>query len=94
VVPALVAWTLFRAITATTRAPRPVAAGIAAGVGTLAAGAAAAVEFAVGGTDVIPAHAVATALGAGHLVIAVAEGFLTALVVRVVHRLRPDLVRA
>jgi len=93
VVPALVAWTLFRALTST-RASRPVAAGIAAGVATLAAGAAAAVEFAVGGTDVIPAHAVATALGAGHLVVAVAEGILTALVVRVVHRLRPDLVRA
>ncbi|MEA2973934.1 MAG: cobalt/nickel transport system permease protein [Actinomycetota bacterium] len=95
VVPALVAWTLFRALTST-RAPRPAAAaaGIAAGVATLAAGAAAAVEFAVGGTDVIPAHVVATALGAGHLVVAVAEGILTALVVRVVHRLRPDLVRA
>ncbi|MEA2900679.1 MAG: cobalt/nickel transport system permease protein [Actinomycetota bacterium] len=93
VIPALVAWTLFRALTST-RAPRPAAAGIAAGVATLAAGAAAAVEFAVGGTDVIPAHVVATALGAGHLVVAVAEGILTALVVRVVHRLRPDLVRA
>ena len=42
----------------------------------------------------IPARAVATALGAGHLVVAIIEGVLTALVVRVVHRLRPDLVRA
>jgi cobalt/nickel transport system permease protein len=92
VVPALVAWTLFRALT-TTRAPRPAAAGIAAGLATLAAGAAAALEFTVGGTDVIPARAVATALGAGHLVVAVIEGILTALVVRVVHRLRPDMVR-
>ncbi len=92
VVPALVAWTIFRAL-ATTRVSRPVAAGCAAGVATLAAGAAAAVEFAVGGTDVIPAGAVATAIGAGHLVIAVVEGVLTALVVRVVHRLRPDLVK-
>jgi cobalt/nickel transport system permease protein len=92
VVPAMVAWTLFRALT-TTRLPRPAAAGVAAGLATLAAGAAAAVEFTVGGTDVIPARAVATALGAGHLVLAVIEGVLTALVVRVVHRLRPDLVR-
>jgi cobalt/nickel transport system permease protein len=91
VVPALVAWTLFRAL-ASTRIPRPGAAGVAAGVATLAAGAAAALEFTVGGTDVIPARAVATALGAGHLVVAVIEGVLTALVVRVVHRLRPDMV--
>ncbi|MEA2684895.1 MAG: cobalt/nickel transport system permease protein [Actinomycetota bacterium] len=95
VVPALVAWTVFRAAT---RAPRPavrppVAAGLAAGVATLAAGAAAVVEFTLGGTDVIPASAVATALGAGHLVVAVLEGVLTGLVVRVVHRLRPDMVR-
>ena len=93
VVPALVAWTLFRALTSA-RAARPVAAGMAAGVATLAAGAAAALEFTVGGTDVLPARAVATALGAGHLVVALVEGVLTALVVRVVHRLRPDLVRA
>ena len=93
VVPALVAWTLFRALTSA-RAARPVAAGMAAGVATLAAGAAAALEFTVGGTDVLPARAVATALGAGHLVVALVEGVLTALVVRVVYRLRPDLVRA
>ena len=92
VVPALVAWTLFRALT-TARLPGPAAAGIAAGLATLAAGAAAVVEFTVGGTDVIPARAVATALGAGHLVVAVIEGVLTALVVRAVHRLRPDMVR-
>ncbi len=92
VVPALVAWTLFRALT-TARASRPMAAGIAAGLATLAAGAAAAVEFTIGGTDVIPARAVAAALGAGHLVVAVVEGVLTALVVRVVYRLRPDLVK-
>ena len=93
VVPALVAWTVYRAVT-TARIPGPAAAGLAAGLATLAAGAAAAVEFTVGGTDVLPARAVATALGAGHLVVAVIEGVLTGLVVRVVHRLRPDLVRA
>ncbi len=92
VVPALVAWTVFRAATAA-RVPRPGAAGVTAAMATLAAGAAAALEFTVGGTDVIPARTVATALGAGHLLIAVIEGVLTGLVVRVVARLRPDLVR-
>src|SRR5207253_8085934 len=79
VVPALVAWTVFR--TARNALPLPAAAGIAAAIATLAAGAAAALEFTVGGTDVIPARAVATALGAGHLVGAVIEGLLTGLVV-------------
>lgn len=92
VVPALVAWTVFQAASAA-RIRRPWAAGLGAGLATLAAGAAAALEFTVGGTDVIPARAVATALGAGHLVVAVVEGVLTGLVVRVVARLRPDLVR-
>ncbi len=92
VVPALVAWTVFRAA-ATARLPQPSAAGLGAAVATLAAGAAAALEFTVGGTDVIPARTVATALGAGHLVTAVVEGVLTGLVVRTVARLRPDLVR-
>ncbi len=97
VVPALVAAAVFRASwTAVGRArlPMPVAAGLAAGLATLAAGAAAALEFTVGGTHVVPARAVATAVGAGHLVVAVVEGVLTGLVVRVVHRLRPDMVAA
>ena len=93
VVPALVAGTIFTAATRARAIPLPAAAGIAAALATLAAGAAAAVEFTIGGTDVIPARAVATALGAGHLVVALVEGILTGLVVRVVHRLRPDLVR-
>ncbi|MEA2933206.1 MAG: cobalt/nickel transport system permease protein [Actinomycetota bacterium] len=95
VVPALVAATAFGATwTAARRARRflPVAAGLAAALATLAAGGAAALEFAVGGTHVVPARAVATALGAGHLVVAVVEGILTALVVRIVDRLRPDLI--
>jgi len=97
VVPALVAAAVFRATsTATGRTRRflPIAAGFAAALATLAAGAAAALEFAVGGTDVVAARAVATALGAGHLVVAVVEGILTGLVIRVVDRLRPDLLGA
>jgi cobalt/nickel transport system permease protein len=94
VVPAVVAWAVFRAAGRGPGRRMPVAAGVAAGAATLAAGAAAAIEFAVGGTDVVPARAVATALGAGHLVVALVEGVLTGLVFRVVHRLRPDMVHA
>ena len=92
VVPALVAGAAWKALAGRSRRLLPAAAGLAAGLATLAAGAAAAVEFAVGGTDVVPAQAVATALGAGHLVVAVVEGILTGLILRVVLRLRPDLV--
>ncbi len=97
VVPALIAGAVFQwgwAAAGRTRRALPLTAGLAAGLATLAAGAAAAVEFAVGGTDVVPARAVATALGASHLVVAVVEGVLTGLVVRVVDRLRPDLIGA
>ena len=96
VVPALVAAAVFRAgWTAAAGGGRralPIAAGLAAALATLAAGTAAALEFAVGGTDVVPARAVAAALGAGHLVVAVVEGVLTGLVIRVVDRLRPDMI--
>ena len=91
VVPALVAYWLFRALYRATGRLVP-AAGVAAAVSTLAAGAAAVVEFVAGGTSVVPAGAVAAALGIGTLVVAVVEGVLTGLIVRIVHRLRPDLV--
>ena len=101
VVPALVAGAVFGALgrgggrdLAPGGRRLPVAAGVAAGVATLAAGAAAALEFAVGGTDVVPTRTVAAVLGSGHLVVAVVEGVLTGLVVRTVHRLRPDLLGA
>ena len=97
VVPALVAYGLFRVLYgATGRTPTglAVSAGLAAGAATLAATAAALVEFAVGGTSVVPTAAVAAALGAGTVVVAVVEGVVTAFVVRIVHRLRPDLVVA
>ncbi len=93
VVPALVAYWLFRALYRATGRLVP-AAGLAAAVSTLAAGAAAAVEFVAGGTAVVPAGAVAAALGVGTLVVAAVEGVLTGLIVRIVHRLRPDLVVA
>ena len=70
----------------------PVLAGSAAGLATMAAAGTAAAVLAVGGTDVIPAGTVAAVLGATHLVVAVGEGVLTAGIVGVVARLRPDLV--
>ncbi len=99
VVPALVTWAAFsllaRLVGRGAPAPRvALMAGVAAGLGTLAASAAASFWFLVGGTDVVSQRAVVTALGAGHVVVAVIEGVLTALVLTPVLRLRPDLVRA
>jgi cobalt/nickel transport system permease protein len=97
VVPALLTWALFGVLwTAVGRRRRwlPAAAGVAAGLGALGAAAAAALELAVGGSDVVPATTVASVLGATHLVVAVVEGFLTAGIVAAVVRLRPDLLRA
>lgn len=72
----------------------PPIAGVAAALATLAAAATTTAELAVGGTDVIPAGTVAAVVGGAHLVVAVGEGLLTAAVVGVVTRLRPDLVHA
>jgi cobalt/nickel transport system permease protein len=58
------------------------------------AGGAVAVEFLIGGTDAVPAGTVAASIGGAHLLIAIAEGVLTAAVLRVLLRRRPDLVRA
>ena len=70
----------------------PLVAGTAAALATLGAAATAATVLAVGGTDVIPPGTVAAVLGAAHLVVAAGEGLLTAGIVRIVLRLRPDLV--
>ncbi|MEJ7766015.1 MAG: energy-coupling factor ABC transporter permease [Acidimicrobiales bacterium] len=70
----------------------PLVAGVAAGLATMAAAATTGAELAVGGTDVIPAGTVAAVVGGAHLVVAIGEGLLTAAVVSVVARLRPDLV--
>lgn len=70
----------------------PMMAGAAAGLATMAAAASAAVVLAAGGTDVIPPGTVAAVLGIAHVVVALAEALLTAGIVGVVVRLRPDLV--
>ena len=97
VVPAVVTWLLFAAGWALVgRRARwaPSVAGVAAGLGTLAAAAAAALELAVGGSDVVPAVTVASVLGAAHLGVALLEGLLSGVIVAALLHLRPDLVRA
>ena len=93
VVPALVAWAAWRALRPLLRSA-PLTVGVAAGAASFAAGLAVAGEFLMGGTHAVPSGAVAASVGGAHLVIAVIEGTLTAAVVRILLRQRPDLVRA
>ena len=95
IVPALVAWLALaagrRMIGDDLRRMPPVA-GSAAALATLAAAATAAIELTVGGTDVIPPGTVAAVIGGAHVVVAIGEGVLTAGIVGVLVRLRPDLL--
>jgi cobalt/nickel transport system permease protein len=93
VVPALVAWGVWLVLRDRVRSAAT-AGGIAAGLAAFVAGGAVAVEFLIGGTDAVPAGTVAASIGGAHLLIAIAEGVLTAAVLRVLLRRRPDLVRA
>jgi cobalt/nickel transport system permease protein len=92
-VPALVTWGVFVALRPWVRRV-PLAGGLAAGVGSLAAAGAATLAFVIGGTDAVPASAVAGSIGGAHLLLAVLEASLTAAILATVLRLRPDLVRA
>lgn len=97
IVPAVATWLLFAVgWTLVGRRTRwaPAVAGVAAGLGALAAAAAAALELAVGGSDVVPAVTVASVLGVAHVGVALVEGLLTAVIIAALLRLRPDLVRA
>jgi len=93
VVPAMVAWGVWLVLRDRVRSAAT-AGGVAAGVASFVAGGALALEFLLGGTDAVPAGTVAASIGGAHLLIAVAEGVLTAAVLRVLLRRRPDLVRA
>jgi cobalt/nickel transport system permease protein len=93
IVPALVTWGVFVALRPWVRRV-PLAGGLAAGLGSLAAAGAATLAFVVGGTDAVPASAVAASIGGAHLLLALVEGALTAAILATVLRLRPDLVRA
>jgi cobalt/nickel transport system permease protein len=92
-VPALVTWGVFVALRPWVRRV-PLAGGLAAGAGSLAAAGAATLAFVVGGTDAVPASAVAASIGGAHVPLALVEGALTAAILATVLRLRPDLVRA
>lgn len=96
IVPALVAWGVFALGRRRVRSHRAVAAlaGVAAGTATVAVGLAISAVFTMGGTDAVPARVVASALTGSHVVLAVVEGVLTAVIVTAILRLRPDLVRA
>lgn len=96
IVPALVAAVTLAAPRVAPRAERrlPALAGIAAGLATTAAAATAAAVLAIGGTDVIPPGTVAAVLGAAHVAVAIGEGVLTAGILGVVARIRPDLFRS
>jgi cobalt/nickel transport system permease protein len=93
IVPALVTWGVFVALRPWVRRV-PLAGGLAAGAGSLAAAGAATLAFVVGGTDAVPASAVAASIGGAHVLLALVEGALTAAILATVLRLRPDLVRA
>jgi len=69
-----------------------VVAAVAATLATAAAAATTAAELAIGGTDVIPPGTVAGVIGGAHVVVALGEGVLTAAIVGVIARLRPDLL--
>jgi len=95
IVPALVAGAglaLGRRLTGGDPRFGPGIVGIAAALATLAAAATAAAVLVIGGTDVIPPGTVATVIGGAHLVVAVGEGLLTAGIVGVLSRLRPDML--
>jgi cobalt/nickel transport system permease protein len=95
VAPALAAAGLFALVSPWVRGRHLAwAGGLAAGVGSLAAAASATAAFALGGTDAVPASTVAASIGGAHLLLAVLEAVLSALVLATVLRLRPDLVRA
>ena len=95
IVPALVAWAVLaagrRLVGGEVRRMAAVT-GAAAALAALAAGATVALELTIGGTDVIPPGTVAGVIGVAHLVVAVVEGLLTAGIVGVLLRLRPDLL--
>jgi cobalt/nickel transport system permease protein len=92
IAPALVAWACFR-LARRLLGVGPAAAA-AGGLSALAAGLSAAAIFTVGGTPVVPATTVVATIGGAHVVVAILEGLITAAVVGVVVRTRPDLLRA
>ncbi|MFC9248378.1 energy-coupling factor ABC transporter permease [Streptomyces sp. NPDC057136] len=95
VVTTVVAYALFRGLTAVlprTRRSATVAAFIAALVSVPAAACAFTLIYAVGGTTDIPIGKVLTAMVGVHVLIGIGEAFITALTIGAVIAVRPDLV--
>jgi cobalt/nickel transport system permease protein len=100
VVPLAVGWAVLAATQVWWRRPSrqptgvAAAAGLAGAAGAFAGAVAFCIEFALGGTDVLPAGAVTAGVLGAHAVVAVIEGVLTGLLVAALVRTRPDLVLA
>ncbi len=94
-IPALVAWPVFRLVVrgvGTARSTVAAAAWLAGVLSVAGAAAGFAVEFAMGGAAPVDPAAVATAMIGIHVVIGAVEGIITAIVVGAVAAVRPDLV--
>ncbi len=97
VIAPLVAYVIFRTLTAVLPKARPwslLSAFLAGWLSVVAAALAFSVEFSLGGTPAIEASMVAVAMIAVHLGIGLVEGAVTALIVGAVLTIRPDLVYA
>lgn len=94
IIAVVVAWLVFRLGTrfARTRSGVAIVAGVAGFVSVPASAMAFVVEYAIGGTAPVSVSAIAVAMGGFHLVIGVAEGIITGLVVASVLAARPDIV--
>lgn len=88
--PAILGW---RRLLPAGRTGVAVACGLGAVLSVLAAALLFTLEYAVGGTVGIPAATVATTVLGTYIVVALFEGVVTALIVRALLSVRPDLVR-
>lgn len=94
-IPAIVAWVVFRWLTRVAGASKPMVIGSAfvAGFVTVPASAIAfTLEYAIGGTGTFDVRTVLTAMVSVHVLIGIGEGLITALTVVAVAAIRPDLV--
>jgi cobalt/nickel transport system permease protein len=90
-VPAFVGYPLLLALRRAL--PLPVACGVAAGVDVLLAAAIFVAEVSLGAAEHVDMSALAWSTMGAYAVIALAEGAITAVIVRALLRVRPDLVR-
>ena len=94
IVTSVVGWLVFRLGVRFVKTPKGAAvlAGVAAFVSVPASAMAFAAEYSLGGTAPVSLAAVATAMGAVHILIGIGEAVITGLVVAAVLASRPDIV--